>query len=149
MQNGASGRCLIFRTGRNWNGRTKPGSLAYQAAKKAVDDFDKRHTSTSGAIIQLARMLESGGWGAVEFDSDNEHVPADRRIPGNFERPVSLGALRSIGTLPGTSLAAIVAERRALIRERDRAYAAIPAEIRNLCSEKTAQSKPRGPQRRG
>jgi hypothetical protein len=127
----------------------KEAIAAYQIAKDAVRGFDEGHKAIADVLIVLGKMLEKGGWAAVELDSDDERLPEDRRVPGNFEQPVILGALRSIGGPLGISPADLVMERRRLVRDCKRAYAAIPADIRDLHLQETAKPKPRGRQRRG
>jgi hypothetical protein len=57
----------------------------YARAKKACEDFDAKHERKKAAYIALGKMLEHGGWGAIELVRETRPVSAGQLIPGDFE----------------------------------------------------------------
>jgi hypothetical protein len=123
-----------------------PELIEYKKAKRAIEDFDMSNVRTAEAIKTLAKMLERGGWSAVTFDVEVESVPEPQRIQEDIT-PVSLGALRSIGSLPGTALIEIVRERRLLVQHCRAVYAAIPQELKEFASSAPEATPPIRPRR--
>ena len=96
---------------------------ACKAAQKAVEDFDHKHAAKAAAIKQVAKMLTNGGWGSIRFEDE-------RRVPLAPTRTASGAATVSRTALRGDQIETIVMERRRLYQEWERAYAAVPVEIR-------------------
>ena len=106
-----------------------PELTACNAAKQAVEEFDKKHASKMQAIIKLAAILQRGGWSAIRFEEETPFVPTFERQPEVDGNMVSKKALE------GDSVATIVQERKYLMQKWAAAYAAVPAEIRASASD--------------
>jgi hypothetical protein len=101
-----------------------PELTACNAAAKAVEDFDLKHALKAGAIRQVAKMLDRGGWEVIRFRDETRAPLAREATAAEDDAAVSRDALR------GDSIETIVMERRQLVQVWERAYAAVPEAIR-------------------
>jgi hypothetical protein len=116
---------------------------ACNAAKKAVKDFDAKHAAKAEAIKQIAKMLERGGWSAVQIETEAILDARNQRLESAPDiEPVPQKAL------DGDRIETIVNERRRLMQEWERAYQAVPEPIRasapNPYPSRGALATPRG-----
>jgi len=99
---------------------------ACNAAKQAVEDFDKRHAAKADALKRIATALERGGWGAIKFQEELPlNIRNDQHVIDNNRDIVSQKAL------DGDRIETVVHERRRLMQQWEAAYASVPEPIRN------------------
>jgi hypothetical protein len=107
---------------------------AYEAAEKALTDFDAKHDGIRSAFMSLGEALKIG-WEAVRFEQNPESqnragMPIDDGIT-----PTNLAALSA-------NIHSIVLQRQALVQKRREAFRALPETLRGkLCSARKAKSR--------
>jgi hypothetical protein len=108
----------------------------YNARKKELEDFDAAQAAKADAIRLLAQMLNRGGWGAVEFESDFGDASPAQRIESGIT-PISAYALG------GESVLQIVTKWRSLMKAWEAAYEEMPDQLRSLVPRPSAaRAKP-------
>ena len=110
-----------------------PELTAFQAAAKAITDFDAAHDGKKRAIIAIAEILERHGWSGVEFEEDFAGIPIGQRIRGDTD-PISINALA------GATVVEIVTRRRLLVKQHKAAYDALPDQLKSIVSRSGGRS---------
>ena len=101
----------------------------YEAAKKALDAFDKTHEGTKQSLISLGDILKSGGWGAVKFAVAIEAGDSMQYVPDDCPE-TNQAFIRSLNIVEG-----IILQRSVLVKQLEAAFHELPASLREtLCS---------------
>jgi hypothetical protein len=100
----------------------------YEAAKKAIEDFDVKYDEIKLNFIHLGDALNAGGWEAVEF-TNQQQIDEPNRFIDSGNPTVDRQVIET------ASIVRIVTDRRVLAQQLRAAFLALPESRRKgLCS---------------